>query len=325
MSVFEILLEQVVRLHTDAQNKGGVEHGGFDPALWVRIEELGLPLAMCAEADGGFELGWSDLLDVIAHSAACGEPTPLGETLVANRLLGASGISPEPGAIVFANCVTPGASTSSPMLRLLTAEEGRLTLAALDDNSAGVAELPQIGRDLLLAGALLRAIQIAGALQGALDLSVRYAQERVQFGRPLSKFQAVQHMLAQLADEAVATAAAARTACARMDAGDADLAIAIAKLRAGRAVEKGAMLAHQIHGAIGVTLEYPLSRLSRNMWRWADQFGDHKHWAIEVGRTAMASPGAWQTVVAASDPLEGNGHGNEHLRSGTSDGHDSGL
>lgn len=301
MSVSEILLEQVVRVHSDAQNKGGGRHDDFDPSLWAKVEELGLPLAMCAEADGGYDLGWSDLFDVIAHSATCGEPTPLGETLVANKLLSGPGLSQ--GAIVFATRVPSRTS----MARVLTIENGRPALSAPVESSVGVAELPDIGGDVLLAGALLRAVQIAGALQGALDLCVRYTQERVQFGKPLSKFQAVQHMLAQLANEAVATAAAARTACARVDAGDAGLSVAIAKLRAGRAVEKGAMLAHQIHGAIGVTLEYPLSRLTLNMWRWAEQFSDQKYWAVEIGRAAIAMPSAWEAVVAASDPLEGSG------------------
>lgn len=63
------------------------------------------------------------------------------------------------------------------------------------------------------------------------------------------------------------------------------------------------MLAHQVHGAIGVTLEYPLARLSRNMWRWAEDFGDQRHWAVVVGRMTLAGAGAWETVVSASDPV----------------------
>jgi len=79
-------------------------------------------------------------------------------------------------------------------------------------------------------------------------------------------------------------------------------------LRAGRAVEKGAMLAHQIHGAIGVTLEYPLARLSRNMWRWSEDFGGQRHWAVAVGRAGLAR-GPWETVIAASDPIGASDNG----------------
>lgn len=277
MSVSEILLEQVVRLHAEGQNRRRDEHEEFDATLWAKVDELGLPLAMCAEASGGFALSWSEMFDVIAHSAACGEPTPLGETLVGNALLSAAGATPAAGPIFFGD--RPSNAPARSQL------------------------LPSANSHT---GALLRSVQIAGALQGALDLSVRYAQERIQFGRSLSKFQAVQHMLAQLVNETAATATAGRVACAKMDAGDGKLAIAVAKARAGQAVEKGAMLAHQIHGAIGVTLEYPLARLSRNMWRWAEEFGNQRHWAIEIGRVTIGMPNAWLAVVAASDPAGAN-------------------
>lgn len=307
MSVAEILLEQVVRLHAEGQNRRRDETEECDPVVWGKAVELDLPLAMCPEAAGGFDLKWSELFDVLAHSASCGEPAPLGDTLVANALLCAAGAGPAEGPVFlsmpagFAGC-EPGRNLPSDVC-LLTAEGGSVNLAVhagAADRAIGVR--PPQDDQMTLAGALLRSVQIAGALQGALDLSVRYAQERSQFGRPLSKFQAVQHMLAQLAGEAVATAAAARTACTRMDAGGGALAIAVAKLRAGRAVEKGVMLAHQIHGAIGVTLEYPLARLSRNMWRWSEEFGSQRHWAVAVGRAAL-NQGAWNTVIAASDPV----------------------
>lgn len=277
MSVSAILLEQVVRLHSDSQNRRRDEHEAFDATLWAKIEELGLPLAMCSEAHGGFALSWSEMYDVISYSAACGELAPLGETLIGNSLLSAGGATPAEGPIFF-NDVPSNAPATARLLPAVSEQDG----------------------------ALLRSIQIAGALQGALDLSVRYTQERVQFGRPLAKFQAVQHMLAKLANETATAAAAARSACAKLDAGDGSLAIAIAKVRAGRAVEEGAMLAHQIHGAIGVTMEYPLARLSRNMWQWAEDFGDYRKWAIEVGRATLARGSAWETVVAASDPAGGD-------------------
>ena len=304
MSVADILLEQVVRLYSEASNKRSGNSDGFDAALWSHAEELGLPLAMCPDADGGFDLGWSEMFGVLAHASACGEPIPLGETLVANALVCSAGSVPETGPIFFGLPGDSEGDAAPNSARVLVAEGKSLSLAPLAEAMAGGVANYEPGSEFVVqAGALLRAVQIAGALQGALDLAVRYTQERSQFGRPLSKFQAVQHMLAQLASEAVATAAAARMACAKMDAGEGKLAIAIAKLRAGRAVEKGVMLAHQIHGAMGVTLEYPLARLSLNMWRWSEEFGDQKYWAIAVGRAGMAMPSAWDAVVSASDPV----------------------
>ncbi|MEP7351187.1 MAG: acyl-CoA dehydrogenase family protein [Sphingorhabdus sp.] len=308
MSVTEILLDQVVRLYADAQNGRRDESGDCDPALWSKVEELGLPLAMCPQSSGGFELCWSEIFDVLSHSAACGEYVPLGDTLVSNLLLCEGDAAPAEGPVFLASPSGYfGGETVSALsgkARVLTATGASVALGPVEASPCGgIANFAPGDDRVTQVGALLRAIQIAGALQGALDLSVRYAQERIQFGRALSKQQAVQHMLAQLAGEAVATAAAARMACARIDAGDGRLAVAIAKLRAGRAVEKGAMLAHQIHGAIGITMEYPLARLSRSMWTWSEEFGGQRYWAIEIGRAAVKAKCAWDTIIDASDPV----------------------
>lgn len=305
MSVSEILLEQVVRLHSEGRNRRRNEASECDPVLWAKAVELGLPLAMCPEPAGGFELQWSELFDVIAHSASCGEPSPLGDTLLANALLCAAGNAPAAGPVFLALPAglegNPGENLPTDACVLTVADAAVALTSPTAATGLAIGARPPRDDLLTLSGALLRSVQIAGALQGALDLSVRYTQERSQFGRALSKFQAVQQMLAQLAGEAVATYAAARMACAKMDAGDAALAVAVAKLRAGRAVEKGAMLAHQIHGAIGITLEYPLARLTRNMWRWSEEFGGQRHWSVVLGRAAVKQ-GAWEAVIDASDP-----------------------
>jgi acyl-CoA dehydrogenase len=65
---------------------------------------------------------------------------------------------------------------------------------------------------LMLMGAAVRSVQMAGALEAILDLTVAYANERVAFGRPIGKFQAVQHNLARLAGEVAAAIAAAGSA-----------------------------------------------------------------------------------------------------------------
>ena len=65
---------------------------------------------------------------------------------------------------------------------------------------------------LMLMGAVARSLQIAGALESMLDISVRYSNERVAFLKKISKFQAVQHNLAKLAGEAAAALAAASSA-----------------------------------------------------------------------------------------------------------------
>ena len=85
---------------------------------------------------------------------------------------------------------------------------------------------------LRLRGALARALMMAGALESALELSVRYADERAQFGRKIGQFQAIQQELARFAGEVAAAVAAALSAAGALDRGEnALLAVASAKIR----------------------------------------------------------------------------------------------
>ena len=154
-------------------------------------------------------------------------------------------------------------------------------------------------------GAAMRAEQMAGALEGCLEQSLRYAADRRQFGRPIAKFQAVQHNLAVLAGEVAAattSADAAVSAIARHGIEDdrAFLAVATAKIRGGQAAGAGAGIAHQVHGAMGFTREYSLQHRTRRLWAWRDEFGPETVWAIELGRHVAQRGGdaLWATVTA---------------------------
>ncbi|MET0879633.1 MAG: acyl-CoA dehydrogenase family protein [Tardiphaga sp.] len=142
---------------------------------------------------------------------------------------------------------------------------------------------------LMLMGSLVRSLQIAGALQSMLDISVNYAGARVAFEKTISKFQAVQHNLARLAGETSAALAAASSAAdALSNATSFDDAIfleaAAAKIRCSEAAEKGAAIAHQVHGAIGFTEEHILHRYTLRALAWRDDFGSESYWAVELGR-----------------------------------------
>ncbi|QPF85415.1 acyl-CoA/acyl-ACP dehydrogenase [Bradyrhizobium genosp. L] len=143
---------------------------------------------------------------------------------------------------------------------------------------------------LLLMGGVVRSLQIAGALEAMLDISVRYSNERVAFEKKISKFQAVQHNLARLAGEsaaalAVATSAADTLVNATSLATDAVfLEAASAKIRCSEAAEKGGGIAHQVHGAIGFTIEHILHRYSLRALAWRDDFGSESYWAVELGK-----------------------------------------
>ncbi len=158
---------------------------------------------------------------------------------------------------------------------------------------------------LMLMGGVARSLQIAGALESMLEISVRYSNERVAFEKKISKFQAVQHNLARLACETSAALAAASSAAdALSNATTFDdaifLEVAAAKIRCGEAAEKGAAIAHQVFGAIGFTQEHILHRFTLRALAWRDDFGSESYWAVELGRL-IASRGAdelWPLVAS---------------------------
>lgn len=161
------------------------------------------------------------------------------------------------------------------------------------------------GPALLLMGGVVRSLQIAGTLEAMLEISVRYANERVAFEKKIAKFQAVQHNLARLAGEAAAALAAASSAADAIANGagfdDAVFLEAVsAKIRCAEAAGTGAAIAHQVHGAIGFTREHILHRFTMRALAWRDDFGNESYWAVELGRR-IAARGAdelWPLVAS---------------------------
>jgi len=149
-------------------------------------------------------------------------------------------------------------------------------------------------------GALSRSVMMAGALDEVLKLTAQYANDRVQFGRPIGKFQAIQQHLAVLAENVAASgvvaSAAAEVAASK---GDLPFAVAVAKARVGEAAGKVAEIAHQVHGAIGFTHEHRLHHLTRRLWSWRDEFGVESDWQRELGRIAAARGGdrLWELLT----------------------------
>jgi alkylation response protein AidB-like acyl-CoA dehydrogenase len=150
--------------------------------------------------------------------------------------------------------------------------------------------------------ALAHAVAMTAALQRTAELAVGYAGQRVQFGQPIARFQAVQTHLARLASEAQRAAVVVDAVQAVLDDRD-DLRphralVAAARTLAGDAAITGARTAHQVHGAIGVTMEYPLQRFTRRLWEWEAGDGTAARWARQLG--AEATDGAlrtWQLIT----------------------------
>ncbi len=312
--------------------------------LWSALEEAGLTQAWVAEEDGGAGVSITDTFAILRTAGRFAVAVPLAETLLSARLLSVSGLAVPPGPIGFVLPVTSkrprladgrlqGRVRGVAFARecdhlVVVTEASEVALVARADceiealdgisgepmDNVGFEGTPVMAsavggiseEAMKRLGAVVRATQMAGALEGMLDISVAYAQERVAFGRPIGKFQAVQHLLARLAEETAAAVAAASSAAQAMetqplDGAEAFIEVASAKIRAGEAAREGAMIAHQVHGAIGYTAEHPLHRYVQRLWGWRDDFGQEAHWALALGEHVAAggAKGFWPAVVAA--------------------------
>ena len=230
---------------------------GFAP-----IAEAGFASLLISEADGGFGGDWGDVFAVVRIAGFKALDLPVGQTIVAAKLLSDAG-----------EAITHGPLT-------------------LDDRQFG---------------AFIRVALAAGALDAALAMSIDHVNTRQQFGKPLGKFQAVQQSLAVFAVEAAAVNVAGAAAAAALDCGDASFEIAAAKLRTNMAIGIGTGIAHQVHGAIGFTRDYPLHPLTRSLMRWRSECGNDAYWSGVLGGLACATNGAglWAEMTRRGDSGRG--------------------
>lgn len=183
--------------------------------------------------------------------------------------------------------VSPGAAAIEPGRNLAGEPRDSLLFESLELDDAAVVPLPAgVDRwELRRRGALCRAVLMAGALERVADLTVHYAQVRHQFGRPIGRFQAVAQNLALMVEH-TERARLAITISAQLAAvhGHDRATVARAKILAGESARLVTALAHQVHGAVGMTEEYPLGRYTRRLWSWTSEYGTDAYWAQELGR-----------------------------------------
>lgn len=306
--------ERLFAAHADTLADTG---DAWPDAAWAAIEESGLPLALVPEDAGGFGLPAIEALGLIRQIGRHALPLPLAETIVANAALAAAGLplAEGPAALIpegddriawGRNARTFVAEKEGRLHRIVSATTTPGTnIAGMPRDGVNLGDgesAPSNGAGLLELGALARALQMAGALERVLELTIDHVATRVQFGRTLSKFQAIQQEIAKLAGEtAAASAAADHAADAYAQGGDLGFAVAIARTRIGEAAGKANNIAHQLHGAIGFTREHALHRFTTALWAWRDEFGTQRHWTLQLGKRALDAgrDGYWPMVVAA--------------------------
>jgi len=328
-----MLAEMITRLFErslDDAAQAAAREGQWLPALWAEVEEMGLPLALLTEDQGGFGLSLAEAGEALRLLGSHAMPLPVAETMAANQLLAAAGLplAEGPSGLARADDLTiSNGRLSGTVARVAWGEQLDCLALAVGDKlyrvprsgwsvaEAGTAlnfhPRPSLALDWaidaeaalpwcpLAGGATVRAYQIVGALEAALEMTLSHTATRVQFGKPLQKNQVVQHELAKLAGElACATAAAdlAGEALARRDV----LGVAAGSQRAREAAGAGASIATQMHGAIGFTREHRLHLYTTSLWTWRDEFGGQVSWAKLLGSAAIdaGGPGYWPMVTA---------------------------
>jgi acyl-CoA dehydrogenase len=292
----------------DAQTINRDQKGDWKAPLWQALTDAGLPLSWVPEDCDGSGASLAEGFSVLSAAGRFAIAVPLAETMLAGWLLSQSKITSPLGMMTIA--------PASPKDRIAQNADGTLSgrargvpfardanhIAVLAHGAGGLAiALVEAAKcrkgfdqtSLMLMGAVVRSLQIAGALESMLDVSVRYSNERVAFEKKISKFQAVQHNLARLAGETAAAMTAASSAADTIaNASGFDDAVFLeataAKIRCAEAAEKGAAIAHQVHGAIGYTLEHILHRYTMRALAWRDDFGPESYWAVELGKRVAA-------------------------------------
>ncbi|WP_202349896.1 acyl-CoA dehydrogenase family protein [Mycobacterium paraintracellulare] len=334
------LVDDIGRRSFDARlgHRGPPEE--FDEMLWRHIEDTGLA-RLSSTADLG--AGPAELAIVLRGLARHAGAVPLAETdVLAAWLAGRAGLAPPTGPLTVAvgdadasgnrirgtaNDVPWTRASAAVVLALRTSDSCHVAIAdpaeveITDGHNLAGEPRDKIGFDLpterftnldaavavelLQRGAWARCVQIIGALDAAAELSVAHTRERVQFGRPLSKFQSVQHALAAMAGEierarAAATLAVAAAADYGFGAAPTDYAVTVAKVVLGRAVSRVTTIAHQLHGAIGVTAEHPLWLFTMRAQSWVGEFGSTVQHARTLGRMALSAEKPWHIVIGTN-------------------------
>lgn len=310
-----LLTDAAERIFSDLCDKpllDAAEQGEFPEVLWQTLTDNGFhQLAM---PDSGVDL--ADAFAVIGLAGRFALPVPLAETLLANRWLGGSERLATIGRVVDGRVIDAAWGRRADLVLALDTERGACAVleTATAECTAGVnlAGEPRDGYPLpggaqwvpvtepaFACLALSRACAMAGCLDRLLELSLQYAAEREQFGRPIGRFQAIQHNLAVMAGEAAAARRATDAAVDALDGDRFELEVAAAKARVGEAAGIVAEIAHQVHGAMGFTHEHRLHHFTRRAWAWRDEFGNEAFWQRRLGGhlAALGPEGLWDYLA----------------------------
>lgn len=325
--MFAEAIEDILRDRCTPAAVRAIEAGGSPAALWEALAGAGFLELLVAEEAGGAGLPLPELYAVLAHFGRYAVPLPIGQSIVARGVV-APGVALPQGLLTLAPALRREADGSirCPLVpfgaiadHVLAADGDQLLLldcagaqrqvaqvhhtqaATLAWNDGSSAERIAGDASALAAfAAALHAAMLAGALARVFEMTLAYCNDRVQFGRSLGKFQAVQHQLSVMAELVVAASLAAEASFQHDGRAPRLMPAAMAKARASEAAPEVANTAHALHGAIGVTEEYDLQLLTRRLHEWRMAHGSEGYWHGLVGRQVLAGEGSLAEFVRAA-------------------------
>lgn len=293
-----------------------IQTGGSPAALWDALSSAGFLELLKPETDGGAGLPLAELFPVLCCFGHYTVPVPVAQTIVARTLVSSQLVLP-PGMVTLAqtfrrevNGTISCALTPYGMLAdyvLARDGDGLLLLSCAAASRAGTGVPNSLTASLtwpdessairvLHGGAMLPAFAAAlhaallsGAMNRVFEMTLQYCNDRVQFGKSLGKFQAVQHQLSVMAEHTAAAAMAAEAAFQGVESFPSLLIAAMAKSRTSEAAVLVAATAHALHGAIGVTEEYDLQLLTRSLHEWRTAHGSEAYWNTVIGQQVLLS------------------------------------
>lgn len=304
------------------------ESGGFDPALWSGLAELGAFGMRVPEAAGGMELGLFDAALLMEEAGRTLVSGPLAEALVATRLLGQFGgqdkllesaiggetvvtIAMHDLADFPTQWVAGGLVAEAVIARkgndvVLVSVPAQARIAEPNLASTPIAELDLgalpatvlgSGDEALAAFAggleewkLLMAVALSGLSRAALEMAAVYAGERKAFGVFIGTFQALSHPMADLICEIDSAKFIAWKAMRSIADGEAAAGaqISLAAWYAAGAAGRTVRHAVQTFGGIGLTLEHDVHLYNLRAKAWPLIAGDPEDWLAEAGRRLYA-------------------------------------
>lgn len=292
-----------------------VETDGDSGRMWQAITESGFLDALVDEEHDGAGLSLTDIGPLFQAIGAQPAPLPVAETIVARALIAKAGVERPEGPIILVTGAAQPVPCAAVATHALVDDGEILRLVPVDalsplpvgayhslsmrlTGTASGATLPRPASGLRPIAAVVRAALIAGAAERLTHISTLFANERVQFGKPIGRQQSVQHMLAVMGEDMIACRIAAQLGLSK--GLEVPVAVAAAaKATASAAAPRIAATAHAVHGAIGISEEYDLQLLTRRLHEWRLADGSEGYWEKLLGAARLASPDATVDWVRA--------------------------